>query len=344
MTLLPANLEFTHPWYALAALAAVPALLLARRSAGRVVFSSLAALPSGGASWRTRMAWVPDALIAAAVFALGLALAGPRAGTNDARVHREGIAIVMTVDTSSSMAALDLAAKGKEETRLDAVKQVFHRFVVGEGGLEGRPDDAIGLVSFARYADTRAPLTLDHGNLIGALDNLQLTRDASEDGTAIGDGLALAVERLANAKAKSRVVILLTDGVNNAGVESPLGAAEWAKQNGIKVYTIGAGTNGMAPVRVDSPFGGTELVAQPVEIDEELLTRIADTTGGHYFRATDAASLASIYGEIDKLERTAMSEVRFVEYHEYYALFVELGLALAVIAFGLRGTFLRRLP
>src|SRR5689334_14150052 len=122
MTLLPPSLELAHPWYALTALTALPAIFLSRRAAGRVVFSSLAALPAGGASWRTRLAWLPDALIAAAIFALAIALAGPRAGENDARVRSEGIAIVMTVDTSGSMAALDLAEKGKEQTRLDAVK------------------------------------------------------------------------------------------------------------------------------------------------------------------------------------------------------------------------------
>jgi Ca-activated chloride channel family protein len=303
-----------------------------------VVFSSLATLPARGASWRTALAWLPDALIAGAVIALAIGLAGPRSGDNASRVRSEGIAICMTVDTSGSMAALDLEQPGKEQTRLDAVKDVFHRFVVG------RRDDAIGLVSFARYADTRAPLTLDHGNLLAALDALEITTEASEDGTAIGDGLALAVERLSQSKAKSRVIILLTDGVNNAGVESPLGAAEWAHQNGIKVYTIGAGTNGMAAIRVPSAFGGTELAEVPVEIDEELLTKIAGTTGGRYFRATDAASLAAIYGEIDKLERTEMSEVRFVEYREYYGWCVGVGLALAVLAFLLRGTALRRLP
>jgi Ca-activated chloride channel family protein len=333
-----ATFELAHPWYLLAALVAIPALLLARRAAGRVVFSSLAALPARSGSWRTALAWVPDALVAAAFLALAVALAGPRTGDQQSRVRSEGISIVMVVDTSGSMAALDLSERGQEQTRLDAVKNVFHKFVLG------RPDDAIGLVSFARYADTRAPLTLDHGNLLAALDLLQITREAGEDGTAIGDGLALAVERLAQSKATSKVIILLTDGVNNAGVEAPVGAAEWAKQNGVKVYTIGAGTNGMAPVRVDSPFGGTELVSTPVEIDEDLLTKIADTTGGRYFRATDASSLRSIYGEIDKLEKSEIADVRFTEYHELYGWCVGLGLGLVVIAFALRGTILRRLP
>ena len=328
--------EFAHAWYLLAALAAIPALLLARHAAGRVVFSSLAALPARGASWRTALAWLPDALIAGAVLALAIALAGPRAGDIDSRVHSEGIAIVMTVDTSGSMAALDLSEHEHEQTRLDAVKGVFRKFVAG------RPDDAIGLVSFAQYADTRAPLTLDHGNLVSALDALEIAQ-GDEDGTAIGDGLALAIQRLSQSQAKSRVIILLTDGVNNAGDVAPEGAAKWAKESGIKVYTIGAGTNGSAPIVVQTPAGPARMSMQ-VEIDEKLLRSIADTTGGKYFRATDASSLKTIYGEIDKLERTDLSQVKFTDYHEYYGWCVGVGLALAVLAFALRGTILRRLP
>jgi Ca-activated chloride channel family protein len=329
--------ELTHPWYLLAALAAIPALLLARHAAGRVVFSSLAALPARGASWRTALAWLPDALIAGAVLALAVALAGPRAGDIDSQVHGEGIAIMMTVDTSGSMAALDLSEHEHEQTRLTAVQGVFRAFV------QGRRDDAIGLVSFARYADTRAPLTLDHGNLIGALDALEITTEESEDGTAIGDGLALAIQRLAQSKAKSRVIILLTDGVNNAGDVAPEGAAQWATESGIKIYTIGAGTNGSAPIRVQTAMGPAR-VSMPVEIDESLLRKIAEMTRGRYFRATDASSLKTIYDEIDQLERTDFSEVVFTDYHEYYAWCVGLGLALAVLAFALRGTILRRLP
>jgi len=139
------------------------------------------------------------------------------------------------------------------------------------------------------------------------------------------------------------VIVLLTDGENNAGSESPLGAAQWAKQEGIKVFTIGAGTNGMAPIRVQTPMG-SELIAEPVEIDEDLLRTIAETTGGRYFRATDAGSLAAIYKEIDGLVRTKLVETRFLEYHEYYGVCVAAGLILAALAFVLRGSFLRRLP
>jgi Ca-activated chloride channel family protein len=337
------DIELTQPWFLLASLLAIPALLLARRAAGRVVFSSLAVLPARGASWRTRLDWLPDILIAVAVLALAVALAGPRAGQKDARVRREGIAIAMVIDTSSSMSALDLSEGGVEQDRLEAVKKVFTRFVLGGGKLAGRPDDAIGLVSFARYADTRSPLTLDHANLITAARSLEITRERDEDGTAIGDGLALAVERLRESPVRSRIAIVLTDGVNNAGVQAPLAAADLAREQGIKVYTIGAGTNGMAPVRVDTGFG-SQLTAMPVEIDEELLRQIAERTGGAYFRATDAAGLDEVYRRIDKLERSEIVETRFLEYHELYGWLVGIGLGVATLAFVLRGSIFRRLP
>src|SRR5262249_21781986 len=156
----------------LTALLAIPAYLLAQMSAGRVVFSSLRALPLGGRTWRTRLAWLPDALIALGVLALAIALTGPRAGAQNARVRREGIAVMMAIDVSGSMRALDLSEQNRELTRLDAVKQSFERFVLGGGSLKGRPDDAIGLVAFASYAETRSPLTLDHGNLLASARQL----------------------------------------------------------------------------------------------------------------------------------------------------------------------------
>jgi Ca-activated chloride channel family protein len=322
------------------ALLAVPAWLLARHAAGRVVFSSLQVLPARGATWRTRLAWLPDALYALAIVAFAIAMAGPRRGEEDSRIRRDGIAIVMAVDTSSSMAALDLSVGDRERDRLVAVKEVFERFV------EGRLDDAIGLVSFARYADTRSPLTLDHGNLLVAARGLELTQARTrEDGTAIGDGLALAVERLAASKARSKVAILLTDGEDNASQISPDEAAVIARDAGVKVYAIGAGTVGVAPVRVTDPdTGASQLVQVQVSIDEDLLRAIAESTGGRYFRADDAAALDAIYDEIDRLETTELEEVRFAEYRELFDWLVALGLALAIAALLLRATVLRRIP
>jgi Ca-activated chloride channel family protein len=335
--------DFAHPGFLFLLFAAPLAYWWSSRSAGRVVFSSLRALPAGGQTWRTRIAWVPDVLMALAVVALAIALAGPRAGDKSARIRREGIAVMMAVDISGSMRALDLSKANKELTRLDAVKQVFQQFVLGGGRLDGRPDDAIGLVAFARYAETRSPLTLDHGNLATAARQLDFAPE-NEDGTAIGAGLELAVQRLAEFKSRTKIVILLTDGESNVHEIDEDTAIQDAIDAGIKVYTIGAGTQGIAPIRVPVGDGRTELMQTKVSIDEATLRKIADKTGGQYFRATDNASLGRIYAQIDKLERTTFEEERFTEYVQYYSLFLGLAMALVVGSLLLRGTVLRRLP
>jgi Ca-activated chloride channel family protein len=341
MTLL--GIELANPWVLLALPLAALALSWASRGAGRVVFSSLRALPAGGRTWRTRIAWLPDAMLALAVASLVIALAGPRAGDKNARIRREGIAIMMAVDVSGSMRALDLSRQNRELTRLDAVKQVFEQFVLGGAGLDGRADDAIGLVAFAKYTETRSPLTLDHGNLVAAARQLDFAPE-EEDGTALGAGLQLAVERLRELDARSKIAILLTDGKGNVHEISEDSAIDDAARAGIKVYTIGAGTNGSAPIRVDLGDGQTRLVHTQVAIDEATLRKIADRTGGQYFRATDHASLRQIYAQIDRLERTALEEERFTEYHQFYGWFVALAMGLVVAALLLRGSVLRRLP
>ena len=338
--------RFAHGWVlGFAVPLGVFAWWLASRSCGRVVFSSLRALPPGGTTWRTALAWVPDVLFGLAAVSLVIALAGPRRGDRDARIRREGIAIMLAVDVSGSMRALDLS-KGKQElTRLDAVKQVFERFVVGDGDLAGRTDDAIGLVAFARYAETRSPLTLDHGNLVTAARELDFAPEG-EDGTAIGAGLELAVQRLIEYKTTSinKVVILLTDGESNVHEISEDTAIQHAQDAGIKVYTIGAGTRGTAPVRVDIGDGRTQLMQTQVSIDETTLKKIADRTRGRYFRATDHDALEQIYAKIDELERTTIEEQQFLEFREHYHWFVLAAMSLVVVALLLRGTLLRRLP
>ena len=338
-------LEFREPLLLMLALLAVPVYVLGRRAAGRVVFSSLALLPNQDRSLRARLAWLPDAAVALGLVALVIAAAGPRVGERFSRVHREGIAIMMVVDVSGSMQALDLSTEDRERTRLEAVQDVFEAFVLGGGGLPGRRDDAIGLVRFAGYADTAAPLTLDHENLAAAARNLDIVRDRAEDGTAIGDALGLAVERLRDSPAASRIVLLLTDGVHNAGVESPAAAAELARSMGIKVYTIGAGTTGLAPVRVEDPrTGRTALRAVAVEVDEAVLADVAERTGGRFFRADDADGLTRVYTEIDRLERTRISEERFRQYQELFAVPLALGLALAALGWVARVAVFARLP
>lgn len=343
-SLLGPRFELAHPWYLLAALAVVPLVWWSRRAAGRVTFSSLAALPTT-ATWRTRLAWLPDALFALAGLGLAVALAGPRAGLESSRIRKDGIAIAMVVDTSSSMLALDLSTADKDQTRLDAVKKVFEQFVRGSKELRGRPDDLIGLVSFARYADTRSPLTLDHDNLAVAARSLEIVSEQSEDGTAVGDGLALAVERLREAPVASRVAIVLTDGVSNAGEIAPTAAAELARAAGVKVYTVGAGTNGTARIKLTDPRTGQTFEDEvPVEIDEDTLRTIATRTGGQYFRATDFGALKQVYREIDKLERVRLDEDRYADYRQYYPWLVGMAMLAIALAAALRASLLRRLP
>jgi Ca-activated chloride channel family protein len=339
------GIEFRQPLLLITAVVAIPVFILGYRGAGRITFSSLSILPSRHQSWRVRLAWLPDALVALGIVAFAIALAGPRLANKKSKVRREGIAIMMVVDTSSSMRALDLSEGDEELTRLDAVKKVFREFVNGNDTLAGRTDDAVGIISFARFADTRCPLTLDHDNVSAVANTVELVEDLNEDGTAIGDGLGLAVERLRESKAKSRVAILLTDGVNNAGEETPMGAAELAKTVGVTVYTIGAGTNKrFAPVREEIYPGRTVLRQTMVEIDEETLKRIAERTGGRYFRATDHSALEHIYAEIDRLTRTELLEERYREFREFFPHAIGLGLLLFMLGFGLRSSMFRRLP
>jgi len=340
--------KFADPWFLIAAPLAVLAVWWSMRSSGRVKFSSLRALPVGGDTWRTAIAWLPDALFGLAVVALVIALAGPRAGDRNARIRRDGIAMVMAVDISGSMRALDLSEKTTELTRLDAVKELFQGFVLGSGKFElsGRPDDAIGLVAFARFAETRSPITLDHNNLAAAAKQLDFAPQ-DEDGTAIGAGLELAVQRLVELRSTTRVskvVILLTDGESNVHEIDEETAIDDAKKAGIKVYTIGAGTTGIAPIRVPRGDGRSELMQTQVSIDETTLKHIAKETGGAYFRATNHEGLGAIYQQIDNLERTTFEEDQFVEFHQYYGWFLVFGFGLAMLALILRGTILRRLP
>lgn len=334
------SLELRDPLFLVVGLLAFPVYLLASRLPSAVIWSSLGLVDGAPRSWRTRLATLPAALLALAVVALAIALAGPRTGDATSKVHREGIAIAMVVDRSGSMQARDFVEGDASASRLDVVKKVFHDFVE----KPGRSDDLIGLVTFARYADGACPLTGDHGNLLNILEQQEIVSERSEDGTAVGEGLALAVERLRHQQVRSKVAILLTDGVSNAGDISPLQAAELAQQYGIKVYTIGAGRTGWAPVPVRLSNGTIALRRAFVEMDEETLKEIAEHTGGRYFHAADADALTDVIAEIDQLERSEIVEVRYLEYEQHYAGFVGLALACMLAASLLGGTWLRRLP
>ena len=250
----------------------------------------------------------------------------------------------MVVDTSSSMAALDLQLDGRQSNRLDVVKHTFRTFVQGGASLAGRPGDLIGMVTFARYADSLTPLTLDHDTLVTLLDQIHIVSLPEEDGTAIGEGIALGIERLRNLTTTSKVMILLTDGANNAGETEPVQAAQIAKALGIKIYTIGAGTRGIAPVPVRRRDGTMVLKRTRVFIDEDTLKNIATITGGHYFRATDSAGLEAIYAEIDALEKTANVAEQYQQYAERFGLALLPGLGLLLLEMVLVNTRFRTLP
>jgi len=338
------SIHFRHGWLLLLAVAALPVFLFARRAAGQLVFSSFRLLPPRAGTWRTKLAWIPDAVLALAVVATSIALAGPETYKQSDRVEHEGIAIMMVVDTSGSMRALDMSTPKRERTRLDAVKDVFLDFVNPGGKLPGRPDDAIGLISFAGYADSRAPLTLDHANLSVAAKNLHIVTERSEDGTAIGDALVLAVERLEHARAKSRVIILLTDGQQVGGVETPTAGARVARAENVRIYTVGVGTKGYARVRIPIGDGRTRIKNFQVNIDEDTLEQVASITGGRYFRATNYKGLRQVYKEINKLETTKITGEKQSDPNQYYWIFMAAGLVLAALGFVGRETAFRRLP
>lgn len=240
-----------------------------------------------------------------------IALARPQWGLEAIRLRREGIAIDMVIDISRSMATQDLQLNGQRHNRLEVVKQAFRGFVQGRqaqlAGREGdrrREGDMIGMVTFARYADSISPLTLEHDLLLALLDRVEIINMPEDNGTSIGEAIALGVERLRESRAKSRVMILLTDGSNNAGLTEPMEAARIAHAFGIKIYTIGTGSHGVAQIALQTSDGRTIRQQMQVSIDENTLGAIAALTGGKYFRATDQQALQAIYAEIDRLEKS----------------------------------------
>lgn len=333
--------------YALLGLLLLPLLLaLQRRQRPSAIsfpaIQELAALPpSMMTRLRRLLPWLRVVVLILAV----VALARPQQGLQVTKFYSEGIAIVMVVDISGSMRALDLTLNGQQQDRLEVVKHTFRHFVSGgNAGLSGRDGDMIGMVTFARYADSISPLTLDHDTLLALLDQVQIVSLPEEDGTAIGEAIALGIERLRDAKATSKVMILLTDGANNAGETEPLEAAKIAHAMGIKIYTIGTGTRGVAPVPVRTDDGRTVLQRMRVFIDERTLTDIAKTTGGRYFRATDTRALQEIYGEINRLEKSANVLEYYQQYAERFTWFLLPALGLLLIEMLLLNTRLRTIP
>ncbi|MDG2382329.1 MAG: VWA domain-containing protein [Pirellulaceae bacterium] len=313
------------PWYLLLLLVLpwIAYRLFAKRRQMAIRFTSVAIAKQMTRTVRQRLLWLPKVLAILSLAFLVLGLARPREGRERTIVDSDGIAIEMVVDRSGSMRALDFQIEGENVDRLTAIKNVAGKFVKGEDDLDGRYSDLVGLITFAGFADGVTPPTLDHTFLVANLNKTQIVSEGSEDGTAIGDAIALAVEKL-NAlddrqkeKVKSKVIILLTDGENTAGELDPLAAAELAQAMGIKVYTIGVGTKGQAPIPVRDRFSGRKVVRwMPVNIDEATLKKVAEATDGKYFRATDTESLTKIYEEIDALEKTKVEADNFVDYRE----------------------------
>ena len=281
-------------------------------------------------SWKIYLLHAPFVLRTVAIIMVILILARPQTTDNWQNTEIEGIDIMLAVDVSTSMLAEDL-----KPNRLEAAKQVASEFI------NGRPNDNIGITLFAGETFTQCPLTTDQAVLVNLLREVQ--SGMIEDGTAIGLGLANAVNRLKDSPAKSKVVILLTDGVNNRGSIAPVTAAELAKTYGIRVYTIGVGTYGEAPYPVQTPFG-IQLQNVPVEIDEAVLKQIASVTGGQYFRATDNDKLQQIYNEIDQLEKSKVEVKHFSKREEQYFWFGLVGMLLLVTEALLRYTLLRKIP
>jgi Ca-activated chloride channel family protein len=264
------------------------------------------------------------------------ALARPQAPIEESKIQTEGIDIVLAIDVSSSMRACDFTLAGKRANRLQVVKDVVKDFI------KARENDRIGLVAFAAGAYTVSPLTLDYAWLLQNIERIKI--GMIEDGTAIGLGLSSALRRLKDTQAKSKVVILLTDGRNNTGDISPALAAEMAKVLGIKVYTIGAGTKGLAPYPVRDFFGNTVYKPIKIDIDEDTLKDIAAKTEGRYFRATDTASLRKTYSEINGMEKTPIEEKGYLQYRQLFTVFLAAGLIFLLVEIILGNTLLKRIP
>lgn len=336
-------LHFADPIYflLLIPLGLLAAWLWRPRPSAPFLFSAGARLPQQRTTWRTLFLPLSPLLFLLGLGALVIALARPQAFLQRTLKNTEAIAIQMVVDCSGSMEALDFSSRDEMKSRLTVVKETFARFIGRRNG------DLIGLITFAGYASTRAPLTLDHPALLHVLNGVEVPQGVFDSSgrilneeemlTAIGDGLATASARLEKTpQVKSRIVVLLTDGESNTGLIKPAQAIQIAKTLGIKVYTIGVGTTGQAPFKVRDAFGRTAIQYGQVRIDEDLLRRIAHDTGGSYFNVQDPKGLDRALTEIDKLEKTTIDSTVFNHYRELMAPLLAAGLILLAAAVGLQ--------
>lgn len=328
--------QFQNPWLLLF-LFTLPLLAFQVQKDYRstVHFPSLVTLKALRPSRVDLYSGIPFIIRFLAMALLIIALARPQEGHKSTEILSVGVDIMLALDTSGSMRALDFIEDEKRITRLAVVKGVVSKFI------ENRPNDRIGMVVFGEQAYTQCPLTLDQGILQSFLSKLEI--GMAGDSTAIGSAIGIAVKRLKDLESESKVIILLTDGRNNAGTLAPLQATQTAKTFGIKIHTIGVGTKGKAPFLVNSIFG-QRYVYQEVDIDETTLQEISKITGGQYFRATDLESLKNIYSQIDEMEKSEVKVIDHSEYKELFHYFLIPGLALLLLEIGLSNTLLRRIP
>lgn len=323
-------MEFADPYWfwALIIVPVLVGLYIYRFFTGRqasLSFSSLDLMNDLPGNWKSHIHWLQAMLVWAGLVFLIIALARPQERLTTVERNAEGIDIVMVLDMSTSMLAEDL-----KPNRFEAARQVAKDFV------DKRETDRIGLVTFAMKSFTVVPPTLDYRLLKQLIDDLEM--GVIQDGTAIGMGIATAVNRMKESPAESKVIILLTDGQNNAGEIDPVTAADLALTYNIKIYTIGAGTRGTAPYPIQDPIFGQRYQNVQVNIDEEMLTQVAELTGGRYFRATDSEQLESVYAEIDELEKTEVEELIYTDYEDKYPLYLSISLILFGLSFLIKVT------
>ncbi len=328
-------MHFASPYYLWLLVLLVPAIVYyvwrTLQGGATIQLSSIEGVVRAPKTLRYWLRHVPFVLRIGALGLAIVALARPQGIEENSHTNTEGIDIMLSIDVSGSMLARDF-----KPDRISAAKEVAGSFIADRYG------DRIGLVAFAGEAFTQSPLTTDQSTLQTLLSRIR--SGLIEDGTAIGNGLATAINRLRESDAKSKVIILLTDGVNNRGEIAPLTAAEIAKAQGIRVYTIGVGTRGTAPYPAVDMFGNMTFVQQKVEIDEKTLGEIAEMTGGQYFRATDKTKLKAIYDEINQLEKSKVEVFQHITYHELFLVWLLAAIALLVAEFLLSNLVLKRIP
>jgi Ca-activated chloride channel family protein len=331
-------MRFADPIYFIILIAVAIAVFLKEKYRSRkdnavVTFSSTNSFEGINPSPKVKLAFLPKLLRFAAIVLLFIAMARPQSGQNTEETYNQGVDIMMLLDTSSSMLAIDF----KPSNRIEAAKRVAKEFV------QGRKYDRIGVVIFSGMAFTQCPLTVDHQAVLDYIDQVAVNMTGG-DGTAIGSAIATATNRLKGSPGKSKIIILLTDGRNNAGEIDPLTAAQAAAALGVKIYTIGTGAPGGALYPVEDMWGKHYVKIPEQELDEDTLSKIAETTGGRYFRATDTASLENILKTINEMEKTEIKSVKYTSYIEHFRYFLWAALILFGLEIFMSTLWIRKLP